>query len=92
MNFKITIPKRNTDNGIKHYFYVKYGDSTYSLARLRGTFDWRVARKNYCKHYMLQFSLKDPWWKPRAGIVNNGNLKLCGWLFFYVGWSIKQTR
>lgn len=90
MDFKITIPKRNTDNRIRHYFYIKYGDSIYGLSRLRGTFDWRVVRENYCKHYILQFSFKNPWWKPKADFVSNGRCRLYGWLFFYVGWSVNK--
>ena len=40
------------------------------------------------KTYFLQFSTKDPWWIPRSEIRRD-KVKLYGWLFFYVGHSIK---
>jgi hypothetical protein len=90
MKFKITIPKRNTDNKTRHYFYIKYGNSKYGLSRLRGTFNWQVIRENYYKHYIFQFSFKDPWWKPKVDFINNDSWRLYGWLFFYVGWSLNK--
>ena len=90
MKFKITIPKRDTNDRTRHYFYIECGDTIYSLSRLGGTLDWQVIRDNYYKHYILQFSFKNPWWKPKADFVNNDSWRLYGWLFFYIGWSLNK--
>lgn len=94
MKFKITVPIRNKNNKskTKNYFYIEYGDKTYALFRKRGTFDWIVDTGEYYKHYIIQFSFKNPWWKPRVEFINNDKFILYGWLFFYFGWSMtKQT-
>ena len=40
------------------------------------------------KMYLLQFSTKDPWLTPRSGLVCNNTVKLYGWLFCYVGYTL----
>lgn len=48
------------------------------------------------KLYVLQFSLKKPWWIPKCDKKYlKGNFTLFGWLFVYFGWlnhTYKQTE
>lgn len=39
--------------------------------------------------HFLQFSTKDPWLTPRSGLICNNTIKLYGWLFCYVGYSVE---
>lgn len=58
----------------------------------RKNFTWMVSYKNVEGKLSLvywQLSLKDPWWIPHYDDgtcgKREGQLPLCGWLFFYFG-------
>lgn len=57
----------------------------YAITHIRATFCLLSYPKN--RLYVVQFSLKDPWFLPRIdrNYLNNPNNTLIGWLFFYVG-------
>lgn len=42
-------------------------------------------QKRCTNSYLIQFSLKKPWIKPRKEMRYNNGSWLAGWLFFYVG-------
>lgn len=67
--------------GVKELF----AGSKYRLTRKRGTFC--LVNLITEKMYFLQFSFKEPWLLPKSDIVCN-NIKLYGWLFFYVGHKV----
>lgn len=73
--------KKNAQ-GIREIFVGK----KYRLANKGSSFCLMNTRSK--KMYFLQFSTKDPWWIPKSEILR-GIVKMYGWLFFYVGHSIK---
>ena len=73
--------KKNAQ-GIREIFVGK----KYRLVNKGDTFCLMNTRSK--KMYFLQFTTKDPWWIPRSEILR-GIVKIYGWLFFYVGHTIK---
>lgn len=62
-----------------------FANSKYRLTHKRGTFC--LVNLITEQTYFLQFSFKEPWLLPKSDIVCN-NIKLYGWLFFYVGHKV----
>lgn len=44
-----------------------------------------ISKAKNVKRYYIQFSLKDPWFKPKVDRKYLNQLTLYGWLFFYFG-------
>lgn len=56
------------------------------LTNIRGSFNFLSFKNGY--DYAIQFSLKDPWWKPHKDThFCNNYYTLYGWFFFYFGKS-----
>lgn len=65
---------------------IRIGPLNGLLTIVRGTFSFLSLKNGY--DYVIQFSLKDPWWKPKKNIHFCHNYyTLYGWLFFYFGKS-----
>lgn len=72
---------RKFENGITELYVGK----KYRLTRKRGTFCLTNLIED--KLYFLQFSFKDPWLIPKSDFISK-DIKLYGWLFFYVGYKV----
>ena len=86
---KIFKPKIEKKTKLKCLLCIQKENTLYALSRLGGTLDWQVIKNDSIKHYALQISFKDPWWKPKGEFINDDKFRLYGWLFFYVGWALK---
>lgn len=74
--------KRDKD-GVLEIFDTK----KFRLTMLKSTFcliNYKTEKK-----YFLQFSTKDMWLLPKSELMASNTIKLYGWLFFYIGYSLE---
>ncbi len=64
----------------------------YRLMKYKNTYGFLYQFRNKKRMIIWQFSLKDMWLYPKIDTNYMGNSVLCGWLFFYIGYSKEANK
>lgn len=59
----------------------------YRLMKYKNTYGFLFEFRNKKRMIIWQFSLKNMWLYPKVDTNYMGKSVLCGWLFFYIGYS-----